>query len=670
MKRAFLSSLLLLLGVATFSRGGPPWPSLEAQLGAEHTIPGSGLDGLIRRNQDFSILRPEEAHDTLGFPPWLRVFFRKAHPELTFSGDDPTGGYPRALHEIHEWLRTHQDLLPRTPPPAVAPTASAPGNVSGVQPEPRSESDIRIHPSDPSRVIVASNEISASGPQAQYWSTDGGVTWGRTSLPLALNDSFHSDPAVDWTSDGTAWSLTLGIKGGQLAVRGYKSTNGGATWTFDATVSGSQHSTDKELMWVDRSPTSPYHDTIYGIWHNGNPAFVGYKRSGAAWSVPLQVSGAETSGTAIGGDVTTNEAGEVFAGWPATGNKRIVVAKSTNGGTTFAPGVVAATTYDSYDIGVPSFDSRRALIYVSLAARKVSGVNDVYASWTDLSGDTSCTTPPDEPGSSVSSTCKTRVWFTRSTDGGSSWETPRKVQNQTSLNDQYNQRLAIDASTGELGLGYYDTVGDPGRLKTDFYYQSSTDRGVTWSTPIKVTSGMTDETVAGADSGNQYGDYNGMAGSAGRFLPSWTDRSLGGKEQIWSVRVGGVAPTPTVTTTPTITPTSTPTQTATPTPTPTATRTPTPTPTPTRTPTAAPTATPTATVTPTPTPTCPTNVKGDVNGDGSFDVADVFYLLNALFAGGPSATCHADANNDGTVDVADAFTMINALFAGGPAPVN
>jgi hypothetical protein len=63
-------------------------------------------------------------------------------------------------------------------------------------------------------------------------------------------------------------------------------------------------------------------------------------------------------------------------------------------------------------------------------------------------------------------------------------------------------------------------------------------------------------------------------------------------------------------------------------------------------------------------------VKGDVNGGGTFDIADVFYLLNALFAGGPAATCHGDANGDATVDVSDAFYMINALFAGGPAPVN
>ncbi|HKC24188.1 MAG TPA: hypothetical protein VKF32_05575, partial [Thermoanaerobaculia bacterium] len=35
-----------------------------------------------------------------------------------------------------------------------------------------------------------------------------------------------------------------------------------------------------------------------------------------------------------------------------------------------------------------------------------------------------------------------------------------------------------------------------------------------------------------------------------------------------------------------------------------------------------------------------TCAHGDVNGDGSVSVADVFYLINFLFAGGPAPTCY------------------------------
>jgi hypothetical protein len=108
------------------------------------------------------------------------------------------------------------------------------------------------------------------------------------------------------------------------------------------------------------------------------------------------------------------------------------------------------------------------------------------------------------------------------------------INNQSSLNDQFNQRLVVDETTGRIGMMYYDTVNDPGRLKTDVLFQSSTDDGVTWSTPLMVTSGMTDETAPAADAGNQYGDYNGISGYNGTFFPSWTDRSISTQEQIWT----------------------------------------------------------------------------------------------------------------------------------------
>ncbi len=59
---------------------------------------------------------------------------------------------------------------------------------------------------------------------------------------------------------------------------------------------------------------------------------------------------------------------------------------------------------------------------------------------------------------------------------------------------------------------------------------------------------------------------------------------------------------------------------------------------------------------------------GDVNGDGSVNVSDVFFLINSLFAGGPVPPGLANVNGDATVTVGDVFFLINSLFAGGPAP--
>jgi dockerin type I repeat protein len=62
-------------------------------------------------------------------------------------------------------------------------------------------------------------------------------------------------------------------------------------------------------------------------------------------------------------------------------------------------------------------------------------------------------------------------------------------------------------------------------------------------------------------------------------------------------------------------------------------------------------------------------LKGDANGDGAVDVADVFYLINALFAGGPAPIGCSDVNADLAINVGDVFYLINFLFANGPSPV-
>jgi hypothetical protein len=346
---------------------------------------------------------------------------------------------------------------------------------------------------------------------------------------------------VGWTSDGTAWAVTIGIRVDlfktTLELRAYRSADGGASWAFDATLSGGQDATDKELMWVDRSPVSAHTDTIYVIWHNGQPAFVNRRTGpGGAWMTPVQVSGAETTGTAIGGDITTNSLGQVFAAWPDTGSRRLWVAKSTNGGVSFGAPAAIATTFAAFDILVPACAVRGTAVLLSIAAYRDPAVDCVYAVWTDLTGAPGCTSGASEPGTDVTSPCKTRIWFARSTNGGASWERPVMLNDLPSRNDQFNPRLAVDDTDGTLMVVYYDTAGDAARLRTNLWFQSSADNGTSWTGPVKVTTAPTDESTAAADP-NQYGDYNGLTGYSGIFFPCWTDRRGGGPEEIWTASV-------------------------------------------------------------------------------------------------------------------------------------
>jgi hypothetical protein len=244
LKKVFALSGLVFLLAAIASATPPPqanakFPSLDEQLKSAHAKPGSALDKLIRANQDFSRLKPRDAADWI-VPPWLKVYWQKGHPEVNYDNDlDPTGGYPLVLKEIYEWMVSHQDLKPGNADATLGPArtfgdrdeatddhtlggklrfaalaATVGTNVrtSGAQTTARSESDIRINFWNPNKIIAASNDISASGRQGVYYSADGGTTWGQTSLPLVTGDAFHSDPTVEWTSDGTGrspWASTL-----------------------------------------------------------------------------------------------------------------------------------------------------------------------------------------------------------------------------------------------------------------------------------------------------------------------------------------------------------------------------------------------------------------------------------------------------------------------------
>ena len=88
----------------------PGWPSVEEQLEAAKARRGSALTKLIRQNQDFHLLRPEEAHDDAGLPVWLRVYWRKNHPDVQHSTVNPGAGYPDVLYTVLTWMLAHPDL--------------------------------------------------------------------------------------------------------------------------------------------------------------------------------------------------------------------------------------------------------------------------------------------------------------------------------------------------------------------------------------------------------------------------------------------------------------------------------------------------------------------------------------------------------------------------------
>ena len=411
--------------------------------------------------------------------------------------------------------------------------------ISGPAQRNRSETAIAIDPDRPLHILAGSNSRLADGTfhEEVYASKDGGKTWAARLLPLAPGEQGHGDPSVVWTPNGTAWAAVIrgGTAGGHfsLPLVVFRSADGGLTWVRDGSPSGGQIA-DRPTLWVDRGPASPRRGTLYVVWQAGPVLFSRRDTTTGTWSAPVQVSGAESSLSAWGADLKTDARGVLYIAWPDSGSRTIYWVRSPDGGRSFTRPAVLARTFGSFVQGRSILANQvGAPIYVTLAPhRGPAGVASLAAAWVDLAGGPGCQAVTDYPGQQADSACTTRVWFADSRDRGTTWSAPRKLNNAASKNDQFHQALVADPADGSLGLVYYDTVLDPERRRADVWFQRSVD-GVTWTPAVRVTTASSNESwnTPGALVG--YGDYLGMAADPGLFLPAWTDRRLGGREQVW-----------------------------------------------------------------------------------------------------------------------------------------
>lgn len=100
-------------GNPSAGESGARWASVDEQLAAAKATHGSAFEAFIRANQEYDLLRPGEGpNDGVGVPLWLRVYYRKQHPDEPPAPAGPIGDYPEVLHRIEEWMEANQDLSP------------------------------------------------------------------------------------------------------------------------------------------------------------------------------------------------------------------------------------------------------------------------------------------------------------------------------------------------------------------------------------------------------------------------------------------------------------------------------------------------------------------------------------------------------------------------------
>jgi hypothetical protein len=84
-----------------------PKPTIKAQIESAKAPKGSALEKLIRANQDFELLHPDEFEDDYPIPLWLRVAWRKQHPDVQLPAKNPGAAYPEVLSQAYRRMVTN-----------------------------------------------------------------------------------------------------------------------------------------------------------------------------------------------------------------------------------------------------------------------------------------------------------------------------------------------------------------------------------------------------------------------------------------------------------------------------------------------------------------------------------------------------------------------------------
>lgn len=405
----------------------------------------------------------------------------------------------------------------------------------------QNEEQIVMNPTDTTNMVAVWRDFRLGYRQVTYaYTYDGGLTWEQDlfSEPQYIWDS---DPGLTVDTAGNFYAVILSYNS-TLEPNGlfvYKSTDGGATWSGPVTVINGVSGVfeDKELIACDRS-VGPYTNNLYVAWARFSNTQILISRStdgGNSFVGPVTVSdynGVQWPVPAVGPN------SEVYVAWVHYSPGSIRLDKSTDGGQTFGSDItIQNTTFVSGYIN----GSILVFSFPALDVDITGGLNNgyMYVAYMD-----------DAPGFT-----DTDIFFTRSTNGGSTWSQKIRINDdpQNNGSDQFHPWLTV-APDGSIIVVFLDRRLDSGNLLMDLYLTISTDGGVTWSTNERITTVSSDPTAGSwqktgnypvkyeapfilADRAGLLGEYIGLtASSIDDIHPLWTDTRLGDQDAFFGVK--------------------------------------------------------------------------------------------------------------------------------------
>jgi subtilisin-like proprotein convertase family protein len=355
------------------------------------------------------------------------------------------------------------------------------------------EPSIAVNPTNPSNMVIGwrqFDDVASNFRQAGWaYTTNGGVTW---TFPGVLQPGvFRSDPVLDADLLGNFYYQSLKT---DLTADVYKSTNGGVSWLAPVPEFGG----DKNWLVVDRSG-GPSSGHVYGIWQRFGGACCGSNvltrsvNGGASFQTPVPVTKSPTFGMlAVGPN------GELYAagidGSVTQDLAHFVVAKSTNAKN---PAVTPTFTGARVDLGgsmrISAGPNPGGLLgQANIAVDSSPGASrgNVYVA------------------ASVAASDPLAVNLIRSTDGGTTWSAPVRVDDDPSQGNWQWLAAHSVAPNGRIDVVWNDTRASGQSNLSQLYYAYSWDGGVTWSANVPVSPVF--DSLVGFPNQNKIGDYSGI----------------------------------------------------------------------------------------------------------------------------------------------------------------
>ena len=402
--------------------------------------------------------------------------------------------------------------------------ASIPNINVTAMPGNEAEDAIAINPATPSNVVAMSTLPDVVAGLAVGVSFDSGSTWTRSVIGGSTSDPLGAiccDQQLAWDRFGNLWMTYLVNTSGDVLVA--LSIDGGTSFTKVAdivTKFGDQPSiaVGPNSVWISYTASPGKQIQAFGAHVTGLGEFGSFS---TLENVPSPHSNGDYGDTAVG------PAGQVMVTYQnavnGQGGTNIYTAVDPDGlgPAGFGPGGFAAHSHVGGFDFIPAQPDRSIDAEANLAWDRSGGAHNgrVYLVWTE-----------ETPNESAN----TDIMLQHSDDNGATWSRAVKLNDDNTTNSEYDPSIALDQSSGDVALSWYDTrndLGTGGSGDTDgipndefqIWATDSTNGGTTFAPNFQVSQGTSN--AIDANSFFDVGDYTHAAFVAGSFWPAWSDNS-------------------------------------------------------------------------------------------------------------------------------------------------